>query len=207
MLLSWDWAVVRNISFWKVTDSRSQMSSERFYWAIDWIAFLLVHTKLHWTHNTIWCNVSVLFNSLCVIFRHACWPSANLFLWPSLSICSFHSFPLSVCLYPSLSLCQRVPQSPALPYVTGAHIRENNLWWPWIRDAVEFPMIQVWYGNSLKYLDSGGLSDQCSPACCWQTRVSETSCQEDPWGWRRVAQRRGDEEEKGQEKGQKKWAK
>ena len=106
-----------------------------------------------------------------------------LFSDPPLSLRSFRSlpFPLSVCLYPSSSLCQRVPQSPALPYVTGAHIRENNLWPPWIRDAVEFPMIQVWYGNSLKYLDSGGLSDQCSSACCWPTHVSETSCQEDPW--------------------------
>lgn len=104
------------------------------------------------------------------------------------------SLSLFCLLYPSLSLCQSVPESPALPYVTGAHIRENNLWLPWIRDAVEFPMIQVWYGNSLKYLDSGGLSDQCSPACCWQTHVSETSCQDDPWGWRR-----------GEEKGQKKF--
>lgn len=120
-------------------------------------------------------------------------PSVNLFLWPSLSVFSFLSLSLSVCLYPSLSLCQSVPQSPALPYVTGAHIRENNLWLPWIRDAVEFPMIQVWYGNSLKYLDSGGLSDQCSPACCWQTHVSETSCQEDPWGWRRGEEKRGEE--------------
>lgn len=95
---------------------------------------------------------------------------------------SSHFFLSPVCLPPSLSLYQSVPQSPALPYVTGAHIRENNLWLPWIRDAAQFPMIQVWYENSLKYLDRGEVSDQCSPACCWQTRVSETSCREHPRG-------------------------
>lgn len=112
--------------------------------------------------------------------RHDC--CANPFPWPSVYVRSFW-------LHPSSYLCQSVPQSPALPYVTGAHIRENNLWHPWIRDAVEFPMIQVWYGNSLKYLDSRELSDQCSPACCWQTHVSETSCQEDPWDWSRRGER------------------
>lgn len=45
-----------------------------------------------------------------------------------------------------------------------------------------------------------GLSDQCSPACCWQTHVSETSCQEDPRGHRLREGRRGEVEEKGQEK-------
>lgn len=79
--------------------------------------------------------------------------------WAAYLLLSFH-----FCL--SFALCQSMPQSPVFPYVTGAHIRENNLWWPWIRDAVEFPMIRVWYGNSLKYLDRGGLSDHCSPACC-----------------------------------------
>lgn len=133
--------------------------------------------------------VPLLF-TLFSFLNHVCWPFANFFLWPLLSIYSFVSPSLSVCLYPSLSLCQSVLQSPALPYVTGAHIRENNLWLPWIRNAVEFPMIQVWYGNSLKYLDSRGLSDQCSPACCWQTRVSETSCQEDPWDQRGGGERR-----------------
>ena len=131
--------------------------------------------SIHWKGS-----ICVMF--LCCVYFISVDP---LFLWPSLSVYSFLSLSLSVCLYLSLYLCQSVPQSPALPYVTGAHIRENNLWLPWIRDVVEFPMIQVWYGNILKYLDSGGLSDQCSPACCWQTHVSETSCQKDPWDWRR----------------------
>lgn len=80
---------------------------------------------------------------------------------------------------------QSAAPSVALLYVTGAHIRQNNLWRPWIRDAVEFPMIRLWYGNSLKYLDSGELSDQCSPVCCWQTHDTETSCRDDPEGQRR----------------------
>lgn len=101
-----------------------------------------------------------------------CCPSIRSSVCLSRPSVSFH-------LYLSVKVCHGLQP---LPYVTGAHIRENNLWGPWIRDAVEFPMIQVWYGNSLKYLDSRGLSDQCSLACCWQTHVSETSCQENPRG-------------------------
>lgn len=95
-------------------------------------------------------------------------------------------------LYLPIKVCHGLRH---LPYVTGAHIRENNLWLPWIRDGARFPMIRLWYENSLQYLDRGEASDRCSPACCRQTRVSETSCREHPGG---PAGRREEEEEDGE---------
>lgn len=87
-------------------------------------------------------------------------------------------------LYLPIKVCHGLRH---LPYVTGAHIRENNLWLPWIRDGARFPMIRLWYENSLQYLDRREAADRCSPARCRQTRVSETSCREHPGGpagWR-----------------------
>lgn len=125
------------------------------------------YCRSQWMHDTL----RVPFCE----FMWNLWPRKNhsiifyfIFVDPLLIFFSAWAVDLFLSLHSCLSLapCQSVPRSPVFPYVTGAHIRENNLWWPWIRDAVEFPMILVWYGNSLKYLDSGGLSDHCSPACC-----------------------------------------
>lgn len=106
-------------------------------------------------------------------------PSSTFTVRPlsSTSSSSCLSFPLH--LYLPIKVCHGLRH---LPYVTGAHIRENNLWLPWIRDGARFPMIRPWYENSLQYLDRGEAADRCSPACCRQTRVSETSCREHPGG-------------------------
>lgn len=122
------------------------------------------------------------------------WPSlsSTLTVRPVISSSSSSSSWLSpLHLYLPIKVCHALRH---LPYVTGAHIRENNLWLPWIRDGTRFPMIRLWYENSLQYLDRGEASDRCSPACCRQTRVSETSCREHPGGpagWR-------EEEEEGE---------
>lgn len=85
------------------------------------------------------------------------------------------SFPCSV--PPSILMFK----SSALPYVTGAHIRENNLWQTWIRDAARFPMIHFWYENIQKYLDRRGLSDQCCQSFVGKHVSVKPVCREDPW--------------------------
>lgn len=72
-------------------------------------------------------------------------------------------------------------KSLALSYVTGAHIRENNLWQTWIRDAAWFPMIYFWYENIRKYLDRRGLSYQCCQSVVGKHVTLKPACQEDPW--------------------------
>lgn len=99
----------------------------------------------------------------------------NLFLWPSVRIQPFLS------LFLPASILLPLFKSPALPYVTEAHIRENNLWQTWIRDAARFPMIYFWYENIRKYLDRRGLSDQCCQSVVGKHVSVKPACWEDPW--------------------------
>lgn len=99
----------------------------------------------------------------------------------------------------SLQSASLRPHPSALPYVTGAHIRENNLWLTWIRDAAQFPMIHLWYENIWKYLDRRGLSDQCCQSVVGKHVSVKPACWENPWERHEMRKKVGSDEKVKQE--------
>lgn len=121
---------------------------------------------------------SLLYNSLSTIVTSHLSTSRLLTLLISSSDPPCHSGHFSLF---SLQSPPLRPYPSALPYVTGAHIRENNLWLTWIRDAAQFPMIHFWYENIRKYLDKRGLSDQCCQSVVGKHVSAKPVCRMDPW--------------------------
>lgn len=154
----------------KSSENGGQRSNTSFSPTVPW---RLWHHRLSWIdHEQRW-YVHINALQLCLCWRKYCSIILtqrlcfDVHVWPTCSL-TLAASSLSLLASASIHLYLSVKGATVSgsPYVTGAYIRENNLWSPWIRNAVEIPMIRFWCENSLECLDKRWLSDRRWTARC-----------------------------------------